>query len=245
MSSSQYILIESPADSRRPPPAEATAGHAPLSLVSDGKGFAGGERKLVRVVGSDTPLREAAVRILAGAGYQLCVHAPCPAATAEIDPRRPCCILLESDARALQTELHRRVAAWPVILFGHSKVDAVVQAFKNGALDFIEPPFDGPELIEAVEAGFARVEQTREQSLQRAHARDLMARLTGREREVVGWMAVGLPNKRIAHRMGVSIRTVEVYRASAMNKLQLKSLGSVVRLALAAGLEPPASSDGA
>lgn len=152
------------------------------------------------------------------------------------------CILLdvrmpEMDGLEVQREMLERGISMPVIvLTGHGDVTIAVQAMKAGAVDFLEKPFEKATLLNAIEAGFARLEDTSGRRSRTADAEVMVAGLTGRERDVLAGLAKGLPNKTIAYDLGISPRTVEVHRANVMAKLEVRSLSEALRIAFAAGL---------
>jgi len=120
-----------------------------------------------------------------------------------------------------------------VVLTGHADVRQAVEAMRLGAIDFVEKPAPPERLLAAVaQAGTAR---------RRADpaARDRIDRLTPREREVMVLLVAGHTNKEIARQLGISPRTAEVHRRNAMRKTGSDSLAAAVRLAVAAGVEPP------
>ena len=123
-----------------------------------------------------------------------------------------------------------------VMLTGHGDIALAVRAMKMGALDFLEKPFDRERLLESVSHGFRRLSD-REAQLERAEwAHAQLGKLTEREREVLDGLACGYPNKTIAYDLGISPRTVEVYRANVMVKLEVGNFPDALRIAFAAGL---------
>jgi two-component system response regulator FixJ len=122
-----------------------------------------------------------------------------------------------------------------IIVTGHADVPLAVQAMKQGADDFIVKPLDGKLLLDAVRAGLSRVRDNDEREAERADAVERMAHLSPREREVLEGLVLGKPNKVIAFELNISPRTVEIYRANVMQKVQVASLSKLVRLALLAG----------
>jgi two-component system response regulator FixJ len=123
-----------------------------------------------------------------------------------------------------------------VIITGHGDVPLAVEAMKLGAIDFLEKPFEDDRLIGMIEAAISQGEPAaRDEAL----TRDLAARiasLSPRERQVMDGLIAGLSNKLIARDYGISPRTIEVYRANVMTKMQANSLSELVRLAMRAGL---------
>ena len=124
-----------------------------------------------------------------------------------------------------------RLAAWPVIfLTGPGDVPMAVEALKRGAFDFVEKPFNdnslADRLIAALEESRRRIEETREKGLRE----ERLATLTAREREVLDLIVEGHYNKVIADRLGIAMRTVEVYRARVFEKMGVKSAVELARM---------------
>ena len=118
---------------------------------------------------------------------------------------------------------------------GHGDVPLAVEAMKAGVVDFIEKPFDDETLLDAIRVAFrARTEQAGANP-ERQAIRSRMDDLSPRERDVLGGVVSGKPNKIIAYDLGISPRTVEVYRANLMTKMGAGSLSELVRMALVAG----------
>jgi len=141
------------------------------------------------------------------------------------------------DGLEVQKMLIERGVAMPVIILtGHGDISIAVRAMKAGAVEFIEKPFEKATLIEAITAGFERLDGLSKRSERAAEATVLIAGLTSREQDVLKGLADGLPNKTIAFDLGISPRTVEVHRANLMAKLNVKSLSDALRIAFAANL---------
>ncbi|KHK88711.1 response regulator transcription factor [Novosphingobium malaysiense] len=123
-----------------------------------------------------------------------------------------------------------------IILTGHGDVSLAVRAMKAGAVDFLEKPFDRDKLLAAVATAF-RIIADRDALLARQDwAQTQLRKLTSREREVLDGLACGYPNKTIAYDLKISTRTVEVYRANVMTKLEVSNFADALRVAFAAGL---------
>ena len=135
--------------------------------------------------------------------------------------------------RALQPKRERFAT---IMLTGRGDVGIAVQAMKIGALDFLEKPYDPDQLIEVVDAAFCRFEDDCVRNARVEDARSRVATLSPREREVLLGLIEGRANKVIAHDLDLSPRTVEIYRANMMEKLDVASLSEALRLAFAAGL---------
>jgi two-component system response regulator FixJ len=133
-------------------------------------------------------------------------------------------------------KLHEIGLPLPVILItGHGDIPLAVEAMRAGAMDFIEKPFNDEHVLRAVRSAI----QNEAAQLEKAHERqaiaERMASLSTREREVLNGIVAGNANKVIAFDLGISPRTVEVYRANVMSKMQAASLSELVRMALLVG----------
>jgi two-component system, LuxR family, response regulator FixJ len=127
--------------------------------------------------------------------------------------------------------------ALPVIVItGHGDVPLAVEAMKIGATDFLEKPFDDDALLASVRAALNRVERDAQREAELHELQEKLASLSNREREVLEGLIAGYPNKTIAYDLGISPRTVEIYRANVMSKMKAGSLSDLVRMALIAGL---------
>ena len=136
-------------------------------------------------------------------------------------------------AEVVRRLIELRGNAWPVIVItGHADVTMAVQMMKTGIVDFIEKPFDPERLIEAVRACLNRLDDldVRQQARQSAQMR--LGRLTPRERQVFDALVAGASNKEMALNLKISPRTVEVFRAKVMTKMEADSLPALVRMGL-------------
>jgi two-component system response regulator FixJ len=120
-----------------------------------------------------------------------------------------------------------------IVITGHGDVPLAVEAMKAGAVDFIEKPFEEAAILKAVKKA---LEQGTEDGGDAQAVAARVALLSERERQVLDGLIAGHPNKTIAYDLGISPRTVEVYRANVMTKMQAKSLSELVRLAILAQL---------
>jgi two-component system response regulator FixJ len=132
-----------------------------------------------------------------------------------------------------------------IVITGHGDVPLAVEAMKFGAADFLEKPFDDNILLAAVRSALSRQDGDTRQRAERAVIDERLAALSNREREVLEGLVAGHANKRIAFDLGISPRTVEIYRANLMTKMQAASLSDLVRMALIAGMLSPAPKPGA
>jgi two-component system response regulator FixJ len=129
-----------------------------------------------------------------------------------------------------------------IVITGHGDVPLAVEAMKFGAADFLEKPFDDDVLLAAVRAALNRQDSEGKRQAERAAIDDRLAALSNREREVLEGLVAGRANKQIAFDLGISPRTVEIYRANLMTKMQAASLSELVRMALTAGILNSAAS---
>jgi two-component system, LuxR family, response regulator FixJ len=137
------------------------------------------------------------------------------------------------DGLELQQRLKEMKVGMPVIVItGHGDVHLAVSAMKAGAIDFIEKPFDDDTLLTAIRSALTRHADDTQRQSRAAEVRARMETLSDREREVLDGLVAGKPNKIIAYELGISARTVEVYRANVMTKMRADSLSELVRMAL-------------
>jgi two-component system response regulator FixJ len=133
------------------------------------------------------------------------------------------------------------VALPVIVITGHADVALAVEAMKSGAIDFIEKPFDDDSFLSTIRSALRRHEKDSRREAERSEIHSRLAALSGRERQVLEGLVAGYPNKTIAFDLGISARTVEIYRANVMTKMQATSLSDLVRMALVAGVLGPGS----
>ena len=139
----------------------------------------------------------------------------------------------------LVTELNRRGSGLPVIVItGHGDVPLAVEAMRGGVIDFIEKPFNDETMLNALRVALARGADQREQIEERKIIAERLSRLSTRERQVLNGLVAGQANKVVALELGISPRTVEVYRANLMTKMRAASLSELVRMAIVAESRP-------
>jgi two-component system response regulator FixJ len=154
---------------------------------------------------------------------------------------RPGCLVIdvrmpELDGLELLEQLARERIRWPAIMItGHGDVPAAVAALKSGAIDFIEKPFEEATLFEALERGFAALEQNESNEDLQDRATALLAALTPRERDAFEGLVRGETSKEVARRLQLSPRTAEMHRSRMMKKLGSERAADVLRIAAAAG----------
>ena len=195
---------------------------------------------VVYVVDDDTAVRESREALLAAHGHVVETCATAAVFLDRFDAGRAGCVLLDvrmpgMDGLTLLERLGPRRQGVPVVMMtAHGDVPMAARAMRAGAADFIEKPFEADALLSSIAGAMARRPATGPDPavLRRFEG------LTPREREVMGRMVAGLPNKLIAHALGMSPRTVEVHRRRVMQKTGAGSLAELVHLALRAGCVP-------
>ncbi len=192
---------------------------------------------LTVIVDDDEAVLESTSMLLEAAGYTVIRMQSGVELLAKGVPPGTSCLLLdvrladEPDGVSVLEELRRRGNRTPVVMVtGYGDVPLAIRAMRSGAADMIEKPFSQSQMISAIES--ARATGAAE-----AQAAALVHGLTRRERQVLKLLAEGSPNKLVAYQLGLSPRTVEVYRAKIMDKLRVSSLAEAVQIALRAGLE--------
>lgn len=200
------------------------------------------DRPLVHIVDDEDAIRRSAGFMLKKAGFAVAPWVSGVEFLKHVKTAGQGCILLDvrmpgMDGLEVQQALNERGIAMPVVvLTGHGDVSIAVRAMKAGAVDFIEKPFEKAVLLAAIDSAFARLADMEGRASRAADAAVLIAALSAREQDVLRGLAEGLPNKTIAHDLGISPRTVEVHRANLMAKLDARSLSDVLKIAFAAGV---------
>jgi two-component system response regulator FixJ len=194
--------------------------------------------QVVHVVDDDADVRQSLAFLLGTAGLAVQVHESA-VAFLKVRPKIEIgCIVTDVRMPGMDgLELQRRLQAdknpIPVIVMtGHGDIALAVEAMKAGAVDFIEKPFDDDLLIRAIKSALARVRKDSERDSAASEVRSRLELLSERERQVLQGLVAGKPNKIIAYDLGISPRTVEIYRANVMTKMQADSLSALVRMAL-------------
>ena len=196
----------------------------------------------VYVVDDDAAVRESLEALLFSGGFETEACGSAGEFVRRFEPLGAACVILDvhmpgtDGLTLLETLGHDRKGIPVIIMTGHADVPMAVRAIRAGAADFIEKPFSAGELLRDNPPGH-RSQHTESVTVDA----DLLARfddLTPREREVMEQMVIGLPNKLIAHRLGMSPRTVEIHRGRVMQKTGANSLSHLVRMAIRAGLDP-------
>jgi len=193
---------------------------------------------VVHVIDDDEALRDSLRMFLANEGLEVRTYASADAFLVALEPAQTGCVVTDvrmpgMSGMELLAEIAELKVALPVIVItGHADVPLAVEAMKKGAVDFLEKPFEGDVLIEAVRRALEVGRDSLENASTVQEAQVRLATLTARETEVLDRLVRGQPNKVIAFEMGISPRTVEVHRANVMKKTQAGSLSELVRMFL-------------
>jgi two-component system response regulator DctR len=196
---------------------------------------------LVSVVDDDPAIAELIRRLCTGRGLNVATYLTANEFLAAFDAERPGCMVLDLHLPDLSgLELLERLAArnatQPIVFIsGYAEVEHAVKAMKMGVLDFLEKPFRNQELIESILSALARDADIRHRRREQSDIAKRMSRLTRREGQVLDMVVQGMPNKNIAATLSLSPKTVEVYRANVMAKMEASSLAELVRMVLKQG----------
>jgi two-component system, LuxR family, response regulator FixJ len=196
--------------------------------------------RLVHIVDDDGGVRRSVAFMLKHAGYRVESYLSGVAFLKDAKSIERGCVLLDvrmpdMDGLEVQKEMGKRGIDMPVvILTGHGDVGLAVRAMRAGAVNFIEKPYEKETLLSAIDEAYARLDRNHDKDMQAGEAKVRLASLTGRERDVLNGLVAGYPNKTIAYDLGISPRTVEIYRANMMEKLRVRSLSEALRIAFVA-----------
>jgi two-component system response regulator FixJ len=196
----------------------------------------------IAVVDDDEVIRLSAASLLIDAGFEISLFESGDSFLASHASKSCSCILLDvqmpgSDGLAVLRELRKRGDPPPVLVItAHGHIQVAVTAMKLGADDFLEKPFAAGDLRVAIDRVVARGSARDDARNVRNEAAALVATLTPRQLQVLHGIVRGLQNKMIAYELGLSVRTVEVFRCQLLGRLGVSGTAEAVRLAIAAGL---------
>lgn len=193
---------------------------------------------IVHIVDDEEPVRKSLAFLLTMAGFAVRVHESATGFLAIAPTLRRGCLITDlrmpdMSGIELLSRLEAAKALMPAILItGHGDVPMAVAAMKAGAIDFIEKPIQEDVLIEAIHRAAKLIPNPAALPESPASISARLEQLSEREKQVLKAVVAGQPNKRIAHELDISPRTVEVHRANVMTKMQAKSLPDLVRMTL-------------
>lgn len=198
--------------------------------------------RMIYIVDDDEAVRMSTAFFLESVGFATRQFEDGTAFLAAADNLRPGCVLLDVrmpviDGLEVLAELAGRRAQLPVVVMtGHGDVTTAVRAMQLGALDFIEKPFEEAIVMMILGRVFAALDDSVLSDSRGRDARDRIARLSDREREVLNGLIAGLANKILAFQIGISVRTIEMHRAGMMDRLGVRTFAEALCLAFDAGV---------
>jgi len=197
-----------------------------------------GPDPVVWIVDDDEAMRSSLKWLIESVGMRVESHDSANAFLQAHYPGRFGCLLLDvrmpgmSGLELLEHLREQQMIPPTIIITGHGDVPMAVRAMKNGAVDFIEKPFNDEVLLDSIRRALAIEEHRRDMSAGVADVAERLSNLTPREHEVMHMVTEGMSNKEIANTLGVSAKTVEAHRARVMEKMQAGSLAELVRMAI-------------
>jgi two-component system, LuxR family, response regulator FixJ len=198
---------------------------------------------VVHIVDDEEAVRNSLAFLLSGAGFAVRVHESATAFLAIAPQITNGCLITDlrmpdMDGVELLRRLRDADALLPaIVITGHGDVQMAVEAMKSGAIDFIEKPFSDDVIIESISRAASRAAERVQSGAALEIVKQRVASLSDRERQVLKGVVAGQANKTIAFELGISPRTVEVYRAGLMGKMQAKSLPELVRMIMDVEIE--------
>jgi two-component system response regulator FixJ len=203
------------------------------------------EKAIVHVIDDDEAIRQSLAFLLQAAKLEVKTYSSAMAFLDALPDTTASCVITDVRMPGMSgVDLLRRLKelkiGMPVIVItGHGDVALAVEAMKVGAVDFLEKPFDDDVLLASVQSALKRQDGETKRHIERLEIEGRLAGLSNRERDVLGGLVAGRANKQIAFDLGISPRTVEIYRANLMNKMKAGSLSDLVRMALIVGIVGP------
>jgi two-component system response regulator FixJ len=196
----------------------------------------------IYVIDDDDAVRESLEFLLKTAGITVRGFESAKAFLEVLPDIRSGCIITDvrmpeiSGIDLLRRVKEREIDIPVIVITGHGDISLAVEAMKIGAVDFLEKPFDDDQLLAAVRATLTRDADAARRNAELSDIHDKLAALSKRERQVLEGLVAGNANKNIAFDLGISPRTVEIYRANLMTKMTANSLSDLVRMAMQAGI---------
>ncbi|MDH3713209.1 MAG: response regulator [Gammaproteobacteria bacterium] len=195
----------------------------------------------VFVVDDDDAVRDSVMLLLKSAGLATEGYGDGQSFLDAVDAKRAGCIVLDvrmpgMSGLDLQKKLNELGSTLPIVFVtGHGDVPMAVEAMRAGAEEFLQKPFRDQDLLDRVHTALQRDQDNRAVNIQRHDVQDRVAQLTAREREVFEQLVNGESTKQIAAAFALSPRTVEIHRSRVLEKMGVRSVAELVKLALAGG----------
>jgi two-component system response regulator FixJ len=193
---------------------------------------------VVHIIDDDEGQRESLAFLLRSANLEVRSFESAKAFLDELLHAVPSCVITDvrmpdmSGIELLRRLKELKIGVPVIVITGHGDIALAVEAMKMGAADFFEKPFDDDLLVASVRAALRQREDQTKRGAERAEIEDRIFSLSPREKDVLAGLIEGRANKQIAFDLGISPRTVEIYRANLMNKMEANSLSDLVRMAL-------------
>ena len=203
------------------------------------------QEQRVYVVDDDQGMLDSTVWLLESVGLRALPFTSGQAFLAACDDQLPACVLLDVRMPGMgglhvQEALRQRGLNLPVIFVsGHADVPIVVRAFKAGAVDFIEKPYNEQLLLDSVQQALDRRPARPRRDARLAEVQARLDQLTPRERDVLLPLVRGYTNREVAEQLDISVKTVDLYRSRVMKRMQAETLPELVGMTIAAGLVDP------
>jgi len=197
---------------------------------------------VVHIIDDDEGLRESLAFLLRSAALEVRSFDSAKAFLEVLPDAAPGCVITDvrmpdmSGIELLRRLKELKIGVPVIVITGHGDIALAVEAMKIGAADFFEKPFDDDLLVASVRAALQQQQDQTKRGVERAEIEHRIATLSPREKDVLTGLIEGRANKQIAFDLGISPRTVEIYRANLMNKMQADSLSGLVRMALLADM---------
>ncbi|MDP1773285.1 MAG: response regulator [Methylobacter sp.] len=199
---------------------------------------ANNSKSLVYIVDDEFAIRDSLTLLIESTGQSARSFESAEAFLNEYDPNQSGCLLLDvrmplMSGHDLQKELSKRGHIIPIIFIsGHAEIPDSAKAFRAGAVDFLEKPFNNSELLERVDEALKKDATFRGEFVKRRRIQDRLEHLTPREREVLGLIVKSHSNKESAKILNISNRTVDVHRASIMEKMQADNVAELITMVM-------------
>ena len=203
------------------------------------------EKAIVHVIDDDEAIRQSLAFLLQAAKLEVKTYSSAMAFLDALPDTTASCVITDvrmpgmSGVDLLRRLKELKIGVPVIVITGHGDVALAVEAMKVGAVDFLEKPFDDDVLLASVQSALKRQDGETKRHIERLEIEGRLAGLSNRERDVLGGLVTGRANKQIAFDLGISPRTVEIYRANLMNKMKAGSLSDLVRMALIVGIVGP------
>ncbi len=199
--------------------------------------------QIVHVVDDEQAMRDSLAFLIESAGLKVRTYESGPLLLRAAATLAPGCIVTdirmpEMNGLDLVRQLKAEGVPHPVVVItGHGDIPLAVEAMREGVLDFLEKPFDDELLLAAIHKALKQGDLESGQRAESDRIKAAINRLSARERDVLAGLIAGKANKVIAYDLGISPRTVEIYRANVMTKTGAASLSELVRMAVLADFQ--------